>query len=75
MTDSLEKHAKAELDTIKSILNDNQYKFTHIHKKLEKIIDARINKETIIKNKKKWATFTYIACEIKTITKLLETQL
>jgi hypothetical protein len=33
----LAKHAKeAELETIRSVLNNNQYKLTHIHEKPEK---------------------------------------
>jgi hypothetical protein len=48
----LAKHAKeAEIDIIQSVLNNNQYKLTHIHKNLEKITYARISKETTIKNR------------------------
>jgi Tfp pilus assembly protein PilV len=68
-THTSEKQAKeAEMDTIKSVLSNNQYKLTHSHRK-----PAKDNKSKYKgNNNKKWATFTYIGCKVKTITKLFK---
>jgi hypothetical protein len=64
----LSEQAKdTELNTIKTILQNNQYKFTHIQQK------PRINNDPKKHdNNKKWATFTYTRREIKNITKVLK---
>jgi hypothetical protein len=65
----LSKHAKeTELDTIKAILQCNQYKLTHIHAKTTKDIDLQEKHD----NNKNWVIFTYTGREIKTITKLFK---
>jgi hypothetical protein len=51
---------------MKTILQNNQYKLTHIHTETTKDTDLQE------KHNKKWAIFTYAGREIKTITKLLE---
>jgi hypothetical protein len=64
----LSKHAKyTKLNTKKkTILQNNQYKLTHIHTITIKDIDPQE------KHNKKRTTFTYAGREIKTITKLFK---
>jgi hypothetical protein len=57
----------AELNTIKAILQNNQYKLIHIRTKTIKDIDPQEKHDN-----KKWAIFTYAGREIKTITKLFK---
>jgi hypothetical protein len=68
----LSTHAKeTELDTIKTILQNNQYKLKHIlttPKKDNKNKNLQGNKN----DNKKWSTFTYVGCKTKTFTKLFK---
>jgi hypothetical protein len=63
----LSKHAKeTELETIRTILQNNKCKLTYFCTKTTKDIDLQEN------TTKKWAVFTYAGREIKTITKLFK---
>jgi hypothetical protein len=64
----LSEQAKdTELNTIKTMLQNNQYKFTHIQQK------PRINNDPKKHDSNtKWATFTHTGREIKNITKVLK---
>jgi hypothetical protein len=63
-----EKTKDTELNTIKTILQNNQYKLTHIQQK------PRTNTDPIKQhnNNKKWAIFTYTGRETKNATKVLK---